>query len=689
MSGHGYGTYRLRVLLPKTEKLLSVKSAAINTAFNLFLNDELLGKNGQVSLQSVTSVPGRKSEVFVFYTDKSELEIIMQISNYHSTNGGFTHSFKVGTEKQISSLRENALSFEQFLFGSLLIMSLYHLTLYLLRRKDNSALYFSLFSLIIAIRVIVTGETFISKFFPDIPFQIQIKLEYLSFYAAVPVFFMYLQYLFFEEFKMIVLRIGQAVTGIFCLIILFTDMNTFSRTLNAFQVIALLTGMYDIYVLVLATILKREGSFSLLLGMLVFFVTFVNDVLHDNYFINTGFYVPFGVFIFVFAQAFVLSKRFSKAFLISESLNTELIDLKLQLESNMNLSVPVKNVKGAHAFAYKAKKAIFFKKIKKSGIAKEELFVIETGKLESYLMIPLILRNEPIGFLDLFNINKMNLQKEDITRLSILGDQVAGAIHTTSLLSQVDEEGKKSEILLMNIRRDLQVARKIQQAILPPKLNVQNLKIFSKYIPMNEVGGDIYDITKLQNGNVRVFLADATGHGVQAALVTMCILAEYQHIKEFQLQPSELLASLNTQFCRNYVFLKSYFTCLLMDIDLKANKITFASAGHPPQVLLRKNTMELLHRSGPLIGVKDNINYKLTEMEFQKDDKIFLFTDGAFEEFNSRKEEFGEERLYKLINEYRQDPIDSATEKILTTLSDSLDDRQQQDDITVLAFEYS
>ena len=220
-------------------------------------------------------------------------------------------------------------------------------------------------------------------------------------------------------------------------------------------------------------------------------------------------------------------------------------------------------------------------------------------------------------------------------------------------------------------------------------MEIESLNIRTSYIPMNEVGGDIYDVSILQNGIVRVFLADATGHGVQAALVTMCILAEYQHVKEFLLQPSDLLQSLNSQFCKNYNFLKSYFTCLLLDIDLQTDRITFASAGHLPQVLLREGNLELLNRTGPLIGVKDGINYKLTEMDFKRTDKLFLFTDGIFEEFNSKKEEFGEERIYKLVTENEHESIDSTIQKILEKLNEFLEEKERQDDITILAIEHS
>ena len=109
-------------------------------------------------------------------------------------------------------------------------------------------------------------------------------------------------------------------------------------------------------------------------------------------------------------------------------------------------STRVKNIVGAHAFAFKTKKLFYAPRIRKSGMNEEELFNQETTKLESILIIPLILQNEPIGFLDLYNVGKMELSKEDITKLSILGEQLAGIIHGSNLFKEVQEEKEKVEI---------------------------------------------------------------------------------------------------------------------------------------------------------------------------------------------------------------------------------------------------
>jgi class 3 adenylate cyclase len=110
------------------------------------------------------------------------------------------------------------------------------------------------------------------------------------------------------------------------------------------------------------------------------------------------------------------------------------------------LKTKIKDKVGAHAIAFKGKKPFFFPRIRKTGLTPEEVFTLEKIKFESLLIIPLILQNEAIGFLDLYNVGKMELSKEDITKLSILGEQLAGIIHGSNLFKQVQEEKEKAQV---------------------------------------------------------------------------------------------------------------------------------------------------------------------------------------------------------------------------------------------------
>ncbi|MBE7410983.1 MAG: hypothetical protein HS129_02800 [Leptospiraceae bacterium] len=118
-------------------------------------------------------------------------------------------------------------------------------------------------------------------------------------------------------------------------------------------------------------------------------------------------------------------------------------------------STKINNSIGSHSFAFKTKKAFFIPNTfkRKSGLSPEELVVFETLKMESILIIPLVLQNELIGFFDLYNVGKMDLTKEDITKLSILGEQLAGIIHGSNLYKEVQEEKEKVEKASLEVER--------------------------------------------------------------------------------------------------------------------------------------------------------------------------------------------------------------------------------------------
>jgi len=100
------------------------------------------------------------------------------------------------------------------------------------------------------------------------------------------------------------------------------------------------------------------------------------------------------------------------------------------------------------------------------------------------------------------------------------------------------------------IRDDLMLARRIQGSVLPREsISISGLKFCIRYLPMYDVGGDIYDIMELPDGRIRIFLADAMGHGIQAALVTMLIKSEYEKAKALLDRPEEIFWIMNSVFC--------------------------------------------------------------------------------------------------------------------------------------------
>ena len=283
-------------------------------------------------------------------------------------------------------------------------------------------------------------------------------------------------------------------------------------------------------------------------------------------------------------------------------------------------------------------------------------------------------------------INDLKKQNE-LAQAQILTNQ---SLAIDSLEKIAKEKTNKLNQSLKIIQRDLSLAQKIQQNILltdPDILKI--LKITPYYIPMSQVGGDIYQISQLNDSTYRIFLADATGHGVQAAMITMAIQSVYENIKDFDVEISQVMEIFNSEYLYKYKSLNSYVTAILVEIDVKKESPKYVSAGHPPAVLLQNNQIHKLGYTGRMIGLSQNNKYKSSSFSFSKSDRLFIFTDGIFEQFNTRKEEFGEERIISILAENRHLTINETIQVALGELNTFLEGFETQDDITILGVEYS
>lgn len=193
---------------------------------------------------------------------------------------------------------------------------------------------------------------------------------------------------------------------------------------------------------------------------------------------------------------------------------------------------------------------------------------------------------------------------------------------------------------------DLLLAKQIQTNLMPQlKSFSERIQFHTYYEPMDEVGGDLYDVNQIGVNTFRIFLADATGHGVQAGLITMLVKSEYENLKFYADPPNSILGELNKRYISKYKYLNRFFTCILVDIDLDNQIIKMASAGHPSQYFYDSHVVKELDYTGPLMGFNQNVNYTLREISFNKQSSLFLFTDGLFEQFNSNDEILGEDRI--------------------------------------------
>ena len=183
-----------------------------------------------------------------------------------------------------------------------------------------------------------------------------------------------------------------------------------------------------------------------------------------------------------------------------------------------------------------------------------------------------------------------------------------------------------------NIRDELQLARNIQQGLLPTSAPATpRLKIDHTYHPVTDVGGDVYDFIRYPSKHLGIFIGDASGHGLSAAFVgTISKMSLYNHGKA-EIPVADLIARINDDLINN-VHTGHYITCFWGIFNFEKNIFTFCRAGHPMPVLIKKDgTVVQLTTPGTFIGILPNAAFEQATVPFEKGDRIYLFTDGIYE----------------------------------------------------------
>lgn len=163
--GLGFGTYRLIVLVQSGAEL-ALKLLDASQAYALWINDKVVMKSGVVGTSKAEMQPRYQTGVVEAIPVGGVIEIVMQVSNFVYRRGGAWSAIEIGTKPQIERWREKQLLIDMCLIGCLSFVGLYHLSLFILRRKDRSTLYFGAFCLLISLRVLVTGERILHLYAP-------------------------------------------------------------------------------------------------------------------------------------------------------------------------------------------------------------------------------------------------------------------------------------------------------------------------------------------------------------------------------------------------------------------------------------------------------------------------------------------------------------------------------------------
>ncbi|WP_147381815.1 ATP-binding protein [Paenibacillus nanensis] len=339
LSNRGYGTYRLTFTLSESasERTMGLYIRSVATAYRLWVNGEELAANGTVGVDRQTMVPRNVPRTVYFQPRAGNNEIVVQVSNFVQRKGGIWESIRLGTADDIAGERERNLMTDLFIVGSLVLMGLYHVCLYMFRRKDRIPLYFGILCLAISVRTMVLGETAGMSVFPFIPWETGVKLEYGSACVAFLMFMLYANGRYPNKASRLTNRCSAAVQSLVLALVLLTPADLYTRIMLPYQLIVVLpTILYVISIYARAAWKRREGSLADGIGFAIMAIAIVNDILYYNQAVATGTWMPFGLLFLLFMQAIQVSAKFSKAFHTAEALGGQLKEANATLERKVS-----------------------------------------------------------------------------------------------------------------------------------------------------------------------------------------------------------------------------------------------------------------------------------------------------------------------------------------------------------------
>ncbi len=247
------------------------------------------------------------------------------------------------------------------------------------------------------------------------------------------------------------------------------------------------------------------------------------------------------------------------------------------------------------------------------------------------------------------------------------------------------------------ISEDLDIARRFLGKLMTMKVTAAEVDYALHFDPLHTIGGDVYDINEYTPGKIRVFIADATGHGINASLNTITIMTEYDLIRSELISPPEILAAINDRFCRKLAQYRILFTCCVAEIDLFAGTLRFSSAGHPEQYLLKAGGEVVpLKPRGPIIGFRKNTEFEEQTFAFAPGSLLFCYTDGLLDDdpppvFPKRKNHRAmrnEQFLQGVLSEnHGEMSAEELCYKVKSVMKGSMykKERHSDDDITMIA----
>jgi len=331
---------------------------------------------------------------------------------------------------------------------------------------------------------------------------------------------------------------------------------------------------------------------------------------------------------------------------------------------------------------------------------------------QSAYTFPIGSKDDIFGILIIENMERIDLDISDISMLETLAEYIGISTERIGLLGKItnqntvlirqasdlkvamiEQEKQKNIIEEQNQQflEELSKAGEFQKSLLPENFpEIPQVTFSASYIPSNQLGGDFFDVFKIGKNKVGFVIADASGHGVTAAMLSAMFKMTLHKYVSGSMSPSEVMTNLNTDFCR-VLQMGEFFTAFYGIYNYSTGLLTYCNAAHPYPLLIKHSDLEIkeLNTDGFLLGVmEEGIGYGTCQMTIDDLSRVVIFTDGLTDSENPSGKLYGDVRIKNDLKNLRNIPAEDFLKMIEKDLSDYTETDVFDDDITIIVIDF-
>jgi len=268
---------------------------------------------------------------------------------------------------------------------------------------------------------------------------------------------------------------------------------------------------------------------------------------------------------------------------------------------------------------------------------------------------------------------------------AVLLARIETQLRLRSMRRQLERQNDELEGWRRNLERDLEAARLTQQSLIPQKPPpLPGWQVAACYRPVIQVGGDIYGWLPMKDSRILFWIADGTGHGAAAALLTTLAKLLFHHGSVEHDAPATVMERVNSDF-RSIFGARSFMTAMCVALDPASGHASVVGAGHPPLLVIRDNgATESIASIAPPLGLIEHPEFTETGIGFEAGDAFLLYTDGLFGSAKDERRRLTPQRLEKMLD-HSAPSAEALLKGILTQVAPDNAEDALPDDMAALA----